>query len=287
MPLHPEPPAKLAAPSTDVRQLERPANVPANHLRVQPLMHIADVLAELGADPDRVIRNAGLELSLFSDSENIISRPALEGLVRESVQATGCDHLGLRIGVTATSHPYGLLGDLLQHCSTVGTALAYFQQHFHLHDRIGVATRSVEGSRGALGYTLIEGSSAETDHIHDAAIAIAMTSMRVLVGPDWKPRAVTLPRRKPRNVQPYVKVFGVLPQFEAEHPGLHFSARDFDRPIAGADPDRFALLIEKIRTVADAGDIESALNNSAFHIRWPRTGSDWVFQTPLIASKFG
>jgi AraC-like DNA-binding protein len=138
----------------------------------------------------------------------------------------------------------------------VGTALAYFQQHFHLHDRIGVATRSVEGSRGALGYTLIEGSSAETDHIHDAAIAIAMTSMRVLVGPDWKPRAVTLPRRKPRNVQPYVKVFGVLPQFEAEHPGLHFSARDFDRPIAGADPDRFALLIEKIRTVADAGDID-------------------------------
>jgi AraC-like DNA-binding protein len=175
--------------------------------------------------------------------------------MRQAVSATSCDHFGLLLGATALSNPLGLLGEMLQHCSNVGTAIAYFQQFFHLHDQMGIATRSVDGQSGSIGYVLFHGNSAEADQVHDAAIAIGMSLMRAWAGPDWKPQAVTLPRRKPRNLQPYRKVFGIAPQFECEHPALHFDAHDFARPIAGADAIQFALLSEKIETVASGRDL--------------------------------
>ena len=231
-------------------------NVPPDCIRVQPLMHIGKLLSDLGEVPDKVFEAAGLSAKLFSVPEHTIAFDSLQNLMRLSVAATGCDHFGLLLGMTALSNPLGLIGEVLQHCSNVGTAIAYFQQYFHLHDRIGIATRSVEGRNGSIGYVLFQGSSAQADQIHDAAIAIALSLMRLWIGPEWKPSAVTLPRRKPANVQPYRKVFGVVPQFESEHPALHFDARDFARPIAGADAVQFAMLSEKVETVATGRDLK-------------------------------
>ena len=231
-------------------------NVPPDCIRVQPLMHIGKLLSDLGAAPDKVFAAAGLSASLFSAPENTISFELLQRLLREAVSATGCDHFGLLLGVTALSNPLGLIGEVSQHCSNVGTAIAYFQQYFHLHDRIGIATRSVDGQSGSIGYVLFHGSSAEADQMHDAAITIGLSLMRFWVGPQWKPRAVTLPRRKPHNVQPYRKVFGIVPQFESEHPALHFDAGDFAQPIRGANAVQFALLSEKVETVKSGRDLK-------------------------------
>lgn len=230
--------------------------VPPDHIRVQPLMHIGKLLSDLGASPDKVFAAAGLSGDLFSVQENTIAFDQLQILLREAVAATDCEHFGLLLGMTALSNPLGLIGEVSRHCSNVGTAVAYFQQHFHLHDRIGIATRSVDGQNGSIGYVLFHGSSAEADQIHDAAIAIGMSLLQLWVGSDWKPRAVTLPRRKPGNLQPYRKVFGIVPQFESEHPALHFNASDFARSIQGANLVQFALLSEKVETVASGQDLK-------------------------------
>ena len=232
------------------------AVVPQDSLRVQPLMHIGKLLSDLGTEPAPVVARAGIDADLLSAAENTISFERLQALLREAVWATGCEHLGLLIGVTALSNPIGLVGEVSLHCSNVGTAIAYFQQHFHLHDRIGIATRSVDGKNATLGYVLFHGSSAEADQIHDAALAIGLSLMRLWAGPDWKPRAVTLPRRRPRDVQAYRKVFGVVPQFECEHPALHFDVSDFSQSIQGANPARFAMLSEKVGSVASERDLK-------------------------------
>jgi len=218
-------------------------------------MHIGKLLSDLGATPDKVIAAAGLSAKLFSAPENTISFAQLTSLLRESVSATGCEYFGLMLGMTTLSNPLGLIGEVSRHCSNVGTAMAYFQQYFHLHDRIGIATRSVEGQNGSIGYVLFHGSSAQADQIHDTAIAIGLSLMRLWIGPQWKPLAVTLPRRKPADVQPYRKAFGIVPQFESEYPALHFDAADFARPIAGADAVQFAMLSEKVETVASGHDL--------------------------------
>lgn len=230
-------------------------NVPKDSIRVQPLMHIGGLLRDLGTSPEDVFSASDLPANLFGVPENTISFAQIKRLMQNAVSATGCDHFGLLLGETALANPLGLLGEVSRHCGNIGTAIAYFQQYFHLHDRIGIATRSVDGHNGSIGYLLFEGNCAEADQVHDAGIAIGMSLMRAWAGSDWRPRAVTLPRRKPRSVDPYRKVFGIVPQFECEHPALHFDARDFARPILGADAAQFALLSEKIETVACGRDL--------------------------------
>ncbi len=230
--------------------------VQAGCLRVQPILHIARTINELGGDPERVLGEAGIPADLFANPENTISLQAIGDLLERCVAATGCEHFGLLLGAGADGNPLGLLGEIMEQCADVGTAIAYFQQYFHLHDRGGLATRTIEGRSASIGYALIEPTVPGADQINDAAVAIGMGLMRRLCGPAWKPTAVLLPRRRPHDVRPYENVFACMPQFAAERAALTFPAGNLRRRIASADPDKHALLSERLKTVARLNDLD-------------------------------
>ena len=224
-------------------------------IRVQPIMHIARTIAGLGADPALVFADAGIAPELFDNPENSISFDAIGTLIEHCVAATGCPHFGLLLGADAADIPFGMLGELMRECADVGTAIAYFQQNLHLHDRGAMATRFVDGKVASLGYVVFDAQGSTISHIYDAAVAIGVGLMRGLCGPKWKPAAVLLPHRRPHDTAPFRKVFGCMPQFNAEQAALLFPVDDLVRPIAGADPERHALLAERLKTVARQQDL--------------------------------
>jgi len=233
-------------------------DVKAGCVRVQPAMHIARTIRELGADPERVFAGAGIPADFFANPENTISLQAIGDLLESCVAATGCEHFGLLLGAGADGNPLGLLGEIMEHCADVGTAIAHFHQYFHVHDRGGLATRTVAGREASIGYVLLDATGSGIDQINDAAIAIGMGLMRRLCGPAWKPTAVLLPRPRPRDVRPYENVFAGMPEFAAERAALVFPAGNLRRGIAGADREKHALLAERLKTVARPSDLDFA-----------------------------
>ena len=164
-------------------------------LRVQPIMHIAQTISELGGDPHQVFATVGISADLFAHPDNVISFEMFGNLFKQSVEATGCQHFGLQLGASAAANPLGLLGEVVSQCVDVGTAIAYLQQNFHLHDRGALATRTIEGPMASLGYAVFDGGIPAVDQISDAAIAIGMEIMRALCGPEWRPTSIKLPHR--------------------------------------------------------------------------------------------
>ena len=233
-------------------------DVQAGCTRVQPIMHIARTISELGADPERVFAEAGIPADLFANGENKISLRAIGELLDLGVAATGCEHFGLLLGAGGGANPLGLLGEILEHCADVGTAIAHFQQYFHVHDRGGMATRTVERQEASIGYLLFDATGPGAEQIYDGATAIGMGLMRRLCGPNWKPTAVLLPRRQPRDVRPYEEVFGCMPEFAAERAVLTFPAGNLRRRIAGADREKYSLLAERLKTVTRRNDLDFA-----------------------------
>ena len=231
-------------------------NVETGCVRVQPIMHIARTIAGLGADPGQVFADTGIPAELFDNPENTISFQAIGALIEHCVAATGCPHFGLLLGAGAAGNPLGMLGEVMQECADVGTAIAYFQQNLHLHDRGAMATRFVDGKVASLGYILFDAQGPVVDQIYDAAVAIGVGLMRALCGPKWKPVAVLLPHRRPHDAAPFKKAFGCMPHFNAEQAALLFPVGDLERPIAGADPGRYALLAERLRTIARQRDLD-------------------------------
>jgi AraC-like DNA-binding protein len=219
-------------------------------------MHIARTISELGADPERILAEAGIPADLFANPENAISLQAIGELLECCVAATDCEHFGLLLGVGAGDNPLGLFSEILEQCADVGTAIAYFQQYFHVHDRGAIATRTVEGRDASIGYLLFDATGPGAEQVYDVAVAIGMGLMRRLCGRNWKPTAVLLPRRQPRDVRPYEEVLGCTPEFAAERAVLVFPAGNLRRRIAGADREKYALLAERLKTVARESDLD-------------------------------
>ena len=213
-------------------------------------MHIAQTISELGGDPHQAFAAVGVSADLFAHPDSLISFEMFGKLFKQSVEATGCLHFGLQLGASAAANPLGLLGEVVSQCVDVGTAIAYLQQNFHLHDRGVLATRIIEGQSASLGYIVFDGNIPGIDQISDAAIAIGVGVMRALCGPQWRPSSIKLPHRRPNNVRPYQKYFGCIPEFDAGRAALYFPTFDLKRKIVGADPGKFALLKENLKTIA-------------------------------------
>lgn len=126
------------------------------------------------------------------------------------------------------------------HAPDVGTALRTLSLDLHLHDR-GAVLSLWEGKREAIfGYTLYCPDVPGTDHIYDAALAIAKNVVQELAGPDWKAIEVRLSREKPKDIRPYRRHFRARLRFGTAHSVIVFPAADLARPLAGTNPSAYA-----------------------------------------------
>jgi hypothetical protein len=72
--------------------------VPPGYTTLGAAKGIYAPLTELGADPEQVIAEAGVDPRLFDDPDNLISAAALGGLVLHCAEQTRCPHFGLLVG---------------------------------------------------------------------------------------------------------------------------------------------------------------------------------------------
>ncbi len=209
-------------------------------------MAIPAVLQSLGADPAEVLSEAGLDSHLFDDPDNLMSLAARGRLFAHCVARTGCRHFGLLVGQGADLHSLGLVGLLAKFSPDVATALRSLTRHFHLHMQGAATTLEVQGASALLCYEISHPRVDAIDQQTDGAVAVMLNIMRGLCGAQWKPAEVWFQHRRPADVRPFSRFFGVMPRFDAERNGLVFSAIWLSRRLADTDPEWRALLQKQI-----------------------------------------
>ena len=218
-------------------------------VRVGPLLMIPALLAERGFDAASVLRKVGLDHWLLDDSENRVSFDALGRLIEECVELTGCPHFGLLIGERFDIVSLGMLGELMLHSPTVRDALRVATQHLEIHDRGSVALAlDLGSSRAALGYSLFAGRIPAAEQILDGAIAMQVRLLRRLCGPSFKPLVVQLSHGRPRRIDPLRRCLGANLEFDAKLSSIVFDSQWLDHRIAGADPAKYAALIQTVES---------------------------------------
>jgi AraC-like DNA-binding protein len=84
------------------------------------------------------------------------------------------------------------------------------------------------------------------DQILDGAIACAVNAVRALLGKEWNPTEVLLPRSSPADPEPFRRHFRAPVRFNQEVAAIVFPARELASRIAGADPLLRTMLEEQI-----------------------------------------
>jgi AraC-like DNA-binding protein len=205
-------------------------------LRVSVLVHLPEVLRELGANSDALVTEAGVDPLLLRDPENTIAFRTVGRLLEHCARRTGCSHLGLLVGQKSKVTALGVVGLLGQHSPDVGTALHNLIKHLHLHDRGGVASLERSGEFAHLAYGIYEHDVPGRDQIYAGSMAHIYNLMRGLCGAAWSPTEVLFPFRKPHNPEPFQRCFHAPLRFDAEHCALFFRATWLSHPLAAADP---------------------------------------------------
>ena len=205
-----------------------------------------DVLRQLGADPEQVLKEAGIDPALFDSPDNWISHAARGRLIARCVAATGCRHFGLLLGQQARLRSFGLVGLLVKYSPDVGTALRSLVRYFHLHNRSGAVELAVEGSRATFSFGVYPPPADASEQIGDGAVAVMLNIMRELCGPDWIPLEACFAHRRPDDVAPFYRCFRAPLRFDAGRYALVFSAAWIDHAVPHDDAELRRLLQQQI-----------------------------------------
>ena len=208
-----------------------------------------DVLRRLGTDPAKVLGEAGVDLELFDDPDNLISYAARSRLLSHCVATTGCRHFGLLLCQHGGLRSLGLVGLLVKYSPDVGTALRSLVRHFHLHARGAALDLTVDRDRATFSFGVHQPQVEATDQIGDGAVTTMFNVVRGLCGPDWTPVEARFAHRRPDDVGPYRRFFQAPLRFDAEHYALVFAADWLSRPLPEADPELRRLLQKEIDTL--------------------------------------
>ena len=176
-------------------------------VRIGGAIAIPRVLRNLGADPAKVLAEAGIDPNVFDDPDNLISNATRIHLLNLCVARTGCRHFGLLVGQQTGLPDFGPVGFLVQNSPDAGTALRNFVRYLHLHVRGAAPTLKIYGNLAYLGYEVHQSEFEAIDQLTDAALAVAFNIVRTLCGPDWIPVQVQFAHREPEDVGPYRQHF--------------------------------------------------------------------------------
>ena len=219
--------------------MSRVAQTPT--VRIGNVGAIPAVYKAAGVDIEAALRAVGLSADAFDDPDAIVPYKALDELFAFGVRKTNCEHLGLLIGMSTPD--LGLPSFLLFNAPSVREGLEDLISALDRFDSGGAGCLIQTEGVAELGYTVTVPGLKCVDHIHDHAIALGYALLARLIGPQFEPSEIRLPRRQPADVAPYRAFFQKGPiKFDASEAMIEFPARYLDLPVVGADPALYGFL---------------------------------------------
>lgn len=215
-------------------------------VRVGGAMAITAVLRDFGIDPVEVLREAGIQPSLFDDPDNLITYRARGRLMSRGVARTGCQHFGLLVGQRMNLQSLGLVGLLARNSPDVGAALRSIVNFLHLHTRGAVMGLTVDPGLAILSYDAYQPNVEATDQTGDGAVAMMAKVMLSLCGPDFQAIEALFAHRKPDDVRPFRRFFQAPLRFDTEQYALVFSHSWLNVRMPGTDAELERLLRKQI-----------------------------------------
>jgi AraC-like DNA-binding protein len=204
--------------------------------RVGVLVELPDLLRALGVDPERTITDAGIRPELLEDTESKLSFTKFGRLMRVCAARTGCDHIGLLLGLRARTHHLGEVGSLMRHAPTLGQAIQDLCTNQERYIRGAVAYLTVQNGIALWGYALQQAHVEGIEIISDAATAVGFSMIRELSGAS--PDTILNLRKSPADFSPYKKLLGLVPRFNSEQTAVLFPVSLLDAPVLNAEREK-------------------------------------------------
>jgi AraC-like DNA-binding protein len=214
------------------------------------------VLSELGADPVRLLREAGCAPRASRDDGGPISNAALGRLLQLGASRTRCGHLGLLVGQRIALAKLGPSNGLIRNAETVGDALHVLETRPWAWTCGSAVRLCVEADLALLHYFPYEAGATAVGLQSEGALATVVNVVRALCGAHWCPSELLLPRAPPDHTDPYWHFFRAPVRLDQEWAAIAFPSRLLEQPIAGADRAAHRMAEHRIQQFGAAAPLQ-------------------------------
>jgi AraC-like DNA-binding protein len=212
--------------------------------RVGVVAELPATLLELGVDPKPVLAAANVPAELLRNPENRIAFATLGHLLEQAVAASGCQHLGILVGLRGGLQSLGLVGRLMATAPTVREAILDLCVNQVRYIDGAVTYLTEQGGAGHWGYAVRASSQRGVASILDGAMGIGVSMIAQLA--HQRPEEARFSHAAPADAASYRRVLGVRVVFDAEQTCVVLSPGLLAAPVRSADPALRLLLQRQV-----------------------------------------
>lgn len=194
------------------------ASIP--RIRSVSLKKYSLVAHELGMDPLRMLRQAGLDHSCLQSPDLLVPETAFAELLEASAAQAGDASLGLMMGACWRLSDFGHISLALQHQASLQQLLLTLKEYKHLISST-VAMEAVSQGRFA-SVQLLLSTERETPGRHPTELGIAalLCLCRHQLGKHWNPHSVHFAHAAPASLAQHRKLLGSEIVFDSDFDGI-------------------------------------------------------------------
>jgi len=211
-----------------------------HQVRAGMLTGYAEVAGSVGLDGPRMLREAGFAPESLADSENRLPAGPAIRLLERSAELSHCDSFGLLMAEKRSFASIGPVSLLLEHLpnlrEVLRTCVAY-RHHFN-----DVAALSLDEADGAELIRLNVFPGFWSVQTIDLFTGLTYRMLHDASRGHWRPSAVHVMRKAPRDLSAWRRVFPVKTEFESDFNGLSCSVASLlePNPLAAEEMARHA-----------------------------------------------
>jgi len=196
-----------------------------------------------GVSGDQLLRRAGIGPAQLADPDALLSLKLCIELLESAAAETGDPAFGVRWAEQLPLGDLGVLGYVLLHSPTIGSALANGCRYFAVQQTSGGTTLAVEGTHARLTYAV---DTALGPHGQDSELVLALYVRIIRDGtanPRWAPTEVCFAHRRPASIAAQERFFQAPVRYGEPEDVLVLPAVELRVPLHTADSGLLPILL--------------------------------------------
>jgi AraC-like DNA-binding protein len=204
-------------------------------VRAASLSGYETVARELGLDPRRLLRQAGLDPKALADPNRRIRAAAVVAVLEASAVQARCPAFGLRMAAMRRFADLGPISLLLSQQPTLRAVLQTMMHYRHLlNESLVLHVEEIDGLAIIREELAIEGA-AEVRQSTELAVGTLFRMCGGLMGRLWQPYSVNFIHGPPADRSLHRRLFGPTVRFHQDFNGIACAAADLDCANPAAD----------------------------------------------------
>jgi AraC-like DNA-binding protein len=219
-------------------------------IRAAALEGYVALVGELGADPELLLRQAGIDPAWLDDPDHPTPYLAFLTALRLGTLATATPHFGLLLSRKQRFSMLGAVGFAVRESPDILAAIESMNRFLPVHNQGARTALVVEDDLARWTFQVMLREAPALDQQYDLVAGIGLNLMQHLAGNSWTPLSVHLKRAEPDDLRPYRQLFRCPVVFNADFTGFVFRRQLLEQPVANADQQLFRILQQYLTQLA-------------------------------------